>query len=199
MRKYAFSLLFIILFSLLPIQVFASTTGDPIQQYQAPILITNAGQGPGGKMARLLIGQAKVLKLNTDFFYKSEPLEKDLEDLNYSCLLVVIGSTDKGLGASGITIDDEIIRLEKVVKYAKKINLPIVALLLEKDKRSSIKTNANERCIDLICPASDWMIVVKDGNLDNRFTKISEKYDIPLTEIGSAMEFMMLSKQIFVK
>jgi hypothetical protein len=43
------------------------------------------------------------------------------------------------------------------------------------------------------------MIVVKDGNTDQRFNKISDKYDIPLTEIGSAMEFMKVSKQIFVK
>ncbi len=199
MRKYTFSLLLLLLLAILPMQVFATTTGAPVREYPAPLLITNAGQGPGGKMARLLIGQARVLKLGTDFFYKSEPKEDDLSDLDYSCLLIVIGSTDKGLGASGITIDDEIDRLKKVVKHAKDIDLPIIALLLEKDKRSTIKTNSNERCIDLICPASDWMIVVKDGNTDQRFNKISDKYDIPLTEIGSAMEFMKVSKQIFVK
>jgi len=198
-RKYTFSLLLLLLLAILPMQVFAKTTGAPVREYPAPLLITNAGQGPGGKMARLLIGQARVLKLGTDFFYKSEPKEDDLSDLDYSCLLIVIGSTDKGLGASGITIDDEIDRLKRVIKHAKDIDLPIIALLLEKDKRSTIKTNSNERCIDLICPASDWMIVVKDGNTDQRFNKISDKYDIPLTEIGSAMEFMKVSKQIFVK
>lgn len=198
MRKYTISLLLIFLLTM-QTQVFAATSGAPVKQYSAPFLITNAGQGPGGKMARLLISQARVLTLNQDFFYKSEPHEDDLIDLDYSCLLVVIGSTDKGLGASGITIDDEIVRLKKMVNYAKEIDLPIVALLLEKDKRSSIKTNANERCIDLICPNAEWMIVVKDGNSDNRFNKLSEKYDIPLTEIRSAMEFMMLSKKIFVK
>jgi hypothetical protein len=178
---------------------FAAPTGDPIRQYGLPMLITNAGQGPGGKMARLLVSQTKTLVLNTDYFYKSEPLEADLKDMPYKALMVVIGSSDKGLGASGITIDQEISRLQKIMKAAKEMKLPIIAVLLEKDKRSSVATNPNERCIDTICPYAEWMIVVKDGNSDKRFDKLKEKYKIPLTIIDNAIDFTSLCKQIFIK
>ena len=96
----------------------AAITGDEIKTYGTPFLITNAGQGPGGKMARLLVSQAGTVELDTDYFYKSEPQPEDLEDLEYSSLVVVIGSTDKGLGASGITIEDELKRLEVMVEHA---------------------------------------------------------------------------------
>ena len=180
---------------------FAGINGE-VKTYGTPFLITNAGQGPGGKMARLLVSQTGTVVLDTDYFYDSEPgVEGDgtLDDRDYTCLVVVIGSTDKGLGASGITIDDELARLEEMVAHAKEIELPIVAVLLEKDKRSDIPTNANERCIDAICPNAEWMIVVADGNTDGRFDAISEEYGIPLTIIDTTLDFTELAKQAFIK
>lgn len=199
MRKVTSLFSLMLLCCLLPMAVFAASSGDPVKQYGLPMLITNAGQGPGGKMARLLVSQTKTIVLNTDYFYKSEPLENDLKDLPYKALMVVIGSSDKGLGASGITIDQEIARLQRMVKTAKDMKLPIIAVLLEKDKRSAVATNPNERCIDTICPYADWMIVVKDGNSDKRFDKLKEKYKIPLTLIDNAIDFTALCKQVFVK
>ncbi len=199
MRKVLSLVLLVALLASIPTAAFAAISGDPVKTYGTPFLITNAGQGPGGKMARLLTGQTKTVELDTDFFYLSEPVEEDLKAKEYSALVCVIGSTDKGLGASGITIDDEVARLEKMVATAKEIELPIIAVLLEKDKRSDIATNANERCIDVICPAAEWMIVVKDGNSDGRFDKFKEENGTPLTIIDNSIDFTELAKQAFVK
>lgn len=200
MQKNRKTLILALLLLLVPVVVFAAITGDSPKTYSVPMLITNAGQGPGGKMARLLTTQTKTFKLNTDFFYVSEPQKEDLEARPYSSLFVVIGSTDKGLGASGITIDQEIARLEKMVGWAKELNIPMVGVLLEKDKRQpGIPTNANERCIDTIAPYCQWLIVVKDGNKDGRFTEISKKYNIPLTILDTQLDYTNLMKQVLVK
>ena len=150
-------------------------------------------------MGRLLIKQAKALELDKDFFYVDVPYEDDVTEKPYSCIVIVIGSTDKGLGATGITIDEEIDRVNRVMAAAKEAEIPVVAVLLEKDKRSDIPTNANERCIDAVCPGSAMMIVIKDGNQDGRFDKLKEEYDIPLVLIDSAMDFGELSKTMFNK
>ncbi len=189
----------LLLAAMVPASLFAATSGDPVKHYGFPFLITNAGQGPGGKMARLLVTQTKTIVLDQDFWYKSEPVEKDLKERPYKALMVVIGSSDKGLGASGITIEQEIDRLEKMVKTAKEAKMPIIAVLLEKDKRSNIATNPNERCIDTICPYAEWMIVIKGGNADQRFDKLKQKYKIPLTVIDNAIDFTSLCKEIFAK
>ncbi len=200
MQKNRKTLILALLLLFVPVVVFAAITGDSPKTYSVPMLITNAGQGPGGKMARLLTTQTKTFKLNSDFFYVSEPQKADLEARPYSSLFVVIGSTDKGLGASGITIDQEIARLEKMVGWAKELNIPMVGVLLEKDKRQpGIPTNANERCIDTIAPYCDWLIVVKDGNKDGRFTEISKKYNIPLTILDTQLDYTNLMKQVLVK
>ncbi len=186
---------------LLQVQLFAVVSGAPAKQYDCPFLLTSAGQGPGSKSLRLLINMSKAFKLGTDFNLEDEPLPR-LEEINsgkYNVLVAVIGSTDKGLGASGITIEDEIANLKKVIEQAKAKNMPVVAVHIEQDKRApKIPTNANERIIDLICPVSDWMICVEASNKDGRFTKMSEKYGIPLTTVGSALELTQLCKQIFI-
>ena len=198
-KRMTIALFMASLFCAVSTTAFAASSGDAIRQYELPMLITNAGQGPGGKMARLLVSQTKTIILDKDFWYKSEPVEADLKERPYKALMVIIGSSDKGLGASGITIDDELARLQKMVKAAKDGKLPIIAVLLEKDKRSTVATNPNERCIDTICPAAEWMIVVKAGNSDGRFDKIKAKYGIPLTLIDNAIDFTTMCKQIFVK
>lgn len=75
----------------------------------------------------ILVTQYLHLKdtIDQDFWYKSEPVETDIKERPYKALMVIIGSSDKGLGASGITIDQEIARLQKMVKTAKDGKLPI--------------------------------------------------------------------------
>lgn len=199
MKKFLALIVAVLLVSMLPSFVMAEVSGDEPLKFETPFMITNAGQGPGGKMGRLLIKQANTLKLDKDFYYVDVPYAKDVTELPYKAIVIVIGSTDKGLGATGITIDEEIDRVNEVMKTAKENNIPVIAVLLEKDKRSDIPTNANERCIDAVCPLSSMMVVIKDGNADGRFDKIKEEHNIPLVLIDSAMDFMNLSKDIFVK
>ena len=111
MRRVICGILCIVMMLGLATTAFAAISGDEVKTYNTPFLITNAGQGPGGKMARLLVSQTGTLTLDTDYFYDSEPGAEghgNLDDMEYSCLVVVIGSTDKGLGASGITIEDDV-------------------------------------------------------------------------------------------
>ena len=199
MKKFLALIVAVLLVSMLPSFVLAEVSGDEPLKFETPFMITNAGQGPGGKMGRLLIKQANTLELDKDFYYVDVPYAKDVTELPYKAIVIVIGSTDKGLGATGITIDEEIDRVNEVMKTAKENNIPVIAVLLEKDKRSDIPTNANERCIDAVCPLSSMMVVIKDGNADGRFDKIKEEHNIPLVLIDSAMDFMNLSKDIFVK
>lgn len=199
MKKFLALIVAVLLVSMLPSFVLAEVSGDEPLKFETPFMITNAGQGPGGKMGRLLIKQANTLEIDKDFYYVDVPYAKDVTELPYKAIVIVIGSTDKGLGATGITIDEEIDRVNEVMKAAKENNIPVIAVLLEKDKRSDIPTNANERCIDAVCPLSSMMVVIKDGNADGRFDKIKEEHNIPLVLIDSAMDFMNLSKDIFVK
>ena len=174
----------------------AAVSGAKPPKGSLPLLITNAGQGSGAKMSRVLIQKTGVV---TDFEYNAEPTVADLQKKSYKTMFVVIGSTAKGLGASGITIDDEIVRLTAMIGEAKKQKIQVVAVLLEGKAKRGKPGGADERCIDAIAPFAQYLVVKKDGNEDGRFDAIAKKTGAPLTLIDDAIDFSEVVKQMYAK
>ena len=174
----------------------AAVSGAKPPKGSLPLLITNAGQGPGAKMARLLLQRTGAV---TDFDYTAEPQPADLKAKPYKTLMVVLGSTAKGLGASGITIDDEIVRLNAMIAEAKRLKLQVVCVLLEGKARRGKPGGADERCIDAIAPFANYLVVKKDGNEDGRFDAIAKKTGAPLTFIDEAVDFSGVVKAMYGK
>ena len=188
MKKILSFVLMMCVLMTIPMFAFAAVSGDEPLTIGTPFMITNAGQGPGGKMGRLLVSRAGTLTEDEDFYYVDVPYAADVDARDYSAIVIVIGSTDKGLGATGITIDQEIARVDEVVARAN-----------EKGKRSDVKTNSNERCIDAVCPHASWMIVTADVNTDGRYDAFKAENGTPLTILDSSMDFISLVQQAFVK
>ena len=199
MKKMLSFVLMMCVLMTVPMFAFAAVSGDEPLTIGTPFMITNAGQGPGGKMGRLLVSRAGTLTEDEDFYYVDVPYAADVDARDYSAIVIVIGSTDKGLGATGITIDQEIARVDEVVARANEKGVPVIAVMLEKDKRSDVKTNANERCIDAVCPHASWMIVTADVNTDGRYDAFKAENGTPLTVLDSSMDFISLVQQAFVK
>ena len=199
MKKILSFVLMMCVLMTIPMFAFAAVSGDEPLTIGTPFMITNAGQGPGGKMGRLLVSRAGTLTEEEDFYYVDVPYAADVDARDYSAIVIVIGSTDKGLGATGITIDQEIARVDEVVARANEKGVPVIAVMLEKDKRSDVKTNANERCIDAVCPHASWMIVTADVNTDGRYDAFKAENGTPLTVLDSSMDFISLVQQAFVK
>jgi len=174
----------------------AAVSGAAPPKGGTPLLITNAGQGPGAKMARLLLQRTGAV---SDFEYLAEPQPADLKAKPYKTLMVVLGSTAKGLGASGITIDDEIARLTAMMAEAKRLKLQVVCVLLEGKTRRGKPGGADERCIDAIAPFAHALVVKKDGNEDGRFDAIAKKTGAPLTFIDDAVDFGDVVKAMYAK
>ena len=198
MKKILSFVLMMCVLMTIPMFAFAAVSGDEPLTIGTPFMITNAGQ-PGGKMGRLLVSRAGTLTEDEDFYYVDVPYAADVDARDYSAIVIVIGSTDKGLGATGITIDQEIARVDEVVARANEKGVPVIAVMLEKDKRSDVKTNSNERCIDAVCPHASWMIVTADVNTDGRYDAFKAENGTPLTILDSSMDFISLVQQAFVK
>ena len=175
---------------------FAALSGAEAPKGEEPLLITNAGQGPGGKMGRLLVTRADVVK---ELTYNAEPKPEDLEKDGYKTILVVIGSSAKGLGASGITIDQEVDRLALLMEKAKEMGIPVIAAHIEGNARRGKPGSADERSIDVILPFASHIVVNKDGDQDKKFTFFAEKHSIPITYIDNAMDLNAFAKGMYSK
>lgn len=189
---------------LVPSVLVAKVAGADLQQYECPFLLTSGGQGAGSKTLRLLLNQTKKFSYGDgkDFFLEDETPARYsyIDSGNYKTLVIVMSVTEKGLGASGITIEDEIGFLEEVIKKAQAQNMPIIAVSMEPDARKpGMPTNGNERVIDTVCPHADWIITLTKNNTDNRFTDLGNQYNIPVTTIDSPMDLIKVLPDIFVK
>jgi len=183
-----------LLICLLPCFAYAGVTGDTPVKGEVPLLITNAGQGPGGKMGRLLITRSKAV---SDFKYLSEPRPDEIKAGGFKMIMVVIGSSAKGLGASGITIDDEIDRLEKIMESAKQDGIKVIACHIEGKTRRGKPGSADERSIDAIAPYACAFVVKRDSNEDGRFTDLAKANNAPLTVIDETLDFMKVVQQMY--
>ena len=101
MKKILSFVLMMCVLMTIPMFAFAAVSGDEPLTIGTPFMITNAGQGPGGKMGRLLVSRAGTLTEDEDFYYVDVPYAADVDARDYSAIVIVIGSTDKGLGATG--------------------------------------------------------------------------------------------------
>jgi hypothetical protein len=196
MNRRACPLLVLLAFSASAVAVHAAVTGAKPPKGALPLLITNAGQGPGAKMSRLLVQRTGAV---TDFEYNAEPKVADLQKKSFKTMFVVLGSTAKGLGASGITIDQEIERLNAMIGEARKQKIQVVAILLEGKARRGKPGGADERCIDAVAPFAQYLVVKKDGNEDGRFDAIAKRTGAPLTLIDDAIDFSEVVKQMYAK
>lgn len=196
-------LLAVLIFFLAPSMLMAKITGADLKTYDCPFLLTSGGQGAGSKTLRLLLNQTKKFNygVDGDFFLEDETPARYsyIDSGKYKALVIVMSVTEKGLGASGITIEDEIGFLKEVIKKAQAQNMPIIAVSMEKDARSKISTNGNERVIDTVCPNADWIISLTANNEDGRFTALGEKYNIPVTLVDKPLELVKVLPSIFVK
>jgi hypothetical protein len=52
--------------------------------------------------------------------------------------------------------------------------------------------------IDAVAPFADYLIVTKDSNKDGRFTKISQKTKVTLTQVDYALGLVDVFKKIFL-
>jgi len=149
--------------------------------------ILNDGVGMGGRESA---DTGFHVEINTD-------LEKYPNGTPYKTIMFAIGASLKGMGASGLTIEDEAQRLKEAIEYCKANNIFIVAVHIGGVSKRGAPGGDNERMIDAVAPFADYIIVAKDSNKDGRFTTIAKEKNIPLTEVEYALGVVDIMKEMF--
>jgi hypothetical protein len=115
----------------------------------------------------------------------------------YKTIIFAIGASLKGMGASGLTVDAEVKRLNEIIEYCKQEKIFIIALHAAGTSGRGAPGSDNEKMIDAVAPFADYIIVVADSNQDGRFDTIAKDKGIPLTQVEYALEIVDILKQVF--
>jgi hypothetical protein len=158
-------------------------------RFEQPLLITSAGQNAEVQIAAVLAKRAGL-----DYTLAKLAGPKDLGGMK--TLVLVLGTSLKGLGAAGLDVDKEKARVDALVAEAKKAGTPILCLHLGGEGRRGEQTD------DLMAgllPLARGVIVVKSGNADGFFTKICRAGNIPLVEVDKTADAQAALQQAFQK
>ena len=140
------------------------------QSFEQPVLISSAGQSADVKLVKMLAAREK-LDANTVLMATPSDLEAA------KSLLIVPGFSSKGLGAAGISQDEEMNRVQELVEAANSKEIPIILMHIGGNARRKGQSDAFN---SLIANNSKYMIVVAQGDEDHFFTDIASAKNIPL-------------------
>jgi len=152
------------------------------------VAMLEAGVGLSGKEVESRSGFHVEVYTDLDVYPEGTP---------YKTVIFAIGASLKGMGASGLTVNDEVKRLKSVVEYCRQKEIFIIAVHVGGVSRRGAPGSDNERVIDAIAPFADYLIVTKDSNKDGRFSEIAKAKSLPLTEVDYALNLVDVLKGIF--
>ena len=187
MKKAIRVLIAAVLLSLCTGAAFANTGATPIQA-QPPILITTAGQGPGGEFVEAMIRRGRItpsrLAARADIPFLTDQ----------RTLIVVLSSSLKGMGSAGVSINQELARINSLINEARRRGMTIVGCHIEGEAR---RGGYDEDVINQIAPQMDYLIVRNDGNADGIFNRISQRHNIPITFIDRTSALQEIFVEMF--
>jgi hypothetical protein len=173
---------------------------------ELPVIITSCGQSPGATMLKVIFMKMKLEHPPKAYEINMLATANDLKSAKetgapYKSLIIVMGASLKGMGAAGISMDEEITRTEVLITEARNQGIKIIGAHIEGIKRraqgASVGDNTDEQSIDTVAPNSQLLIVRKDGNEDGRFTRIADEKSIPLIIIEKNLDLFQELKKIF--
>ena len=157
--------------------------------FKEPVLNTSAGQSADVKLVKLVAKKSGI-----DAETKLMATESDLSGAK--TLIIVPGFSSKGLGAAGVSQEDEMARVTKLIKKTKDLGIPIVMVHVGGLARRGGQSDGFCR---LVAENSKYMIVVSQGNEDGYFTDISKKKSIPLKIVDKISDIQGPLEEIFGK
>ena len=164
-------------------------------ELKIPLVITTCGHSPGGLNVFVLSKRIKLPCEKIDILKAEDLKEKKEKGIPCNTLMIITGSSLKGLGAAGVKIETEVARIEDLIHEAKAQGIFIIGAHIEGMARRV--DQADDESIKAVIPKSDLIIVRADGNEDGYFTELAEEHKIPLIIIQDTLEITELLKKLF--
>lgn len=156
---------------------------EKMPHFQQPVLITPPGQNPDGLMVKVILQKLGIA-------YQYIPLAKEKDIHSAKSVIMTVGISNKGLGASGISYEEELKRTKALVATCLERKCPIVFVDLGGKARRGGKS---DQLIYAVAPYSSCLILTQDSDEDRYFSKLAEQKHIPLkvaNKIGQIESFL---------
>ena len=139
---------------------------------EGPVLITSLGQSADVSMLDALMKKSGA----SDYTFNATASAEEVA--GYKTVIIACGASSKGLGAAGISQEDELARGEAIVKAAQDNGITVIAAHLGGSARRGA---LSDKFNDMTLACANYILVVEEGNNDNKFTDFAADKGIPCT------------------
>ena len=162
--------------------------GTITEKFQGPVLVTSFGQSTDGSMIEQVMKRLKTVA----YTYNPTATSADLGGVK--TVVIAVGNSTKGLGAAGISQDQETARAKEFMAAAKKAGVKVICCHIGGATRRGALSDA---FADMVLPLSSYILVKEDGNEDGKFTSFAAANNIPITLVYGSKDTVDAFKQIF--
>jgi len=160
--------------------LFIAAVAQAEPTFEQPLLVTSAGQSVDIKLAGVLLGRLQIE-------YTIVPAATSADLKEFKTLLFVPGYSSKGLGAAGVSREDEMGRVEELLAGATAAEMPILALHLGGKARRGVQSDDFNA---IVVKGAGLAIVVAQGDEDGFFTKLCQEDGVRLEIVESMADTM---------
>ena len=164
------------------------TIGTITEKFQGPVLVTSFGQSTDGSMIEQVMKRLKTVA----YTYNPTATSADLGGVK--TVVIAVGNSTKGLGAAGISQDQETARAKEFMAAAKKAGVKVICCHIGGATRRGALSDA---FADMVLPLSSFIVVKEDGNEDGKFTSFASSHNIPITLVYGSKDTVGAFKAIF--
>lgn len=150
------------------------------------VLLTSVGQSADSSMM-----EALLKKVGVEYTLNNTATADDLGA--YGTVVVVAGASTKGLGAAGISTDDEMARAEALLAACKEAGKPVVMVHIGGESR---RGSLSDQFTQVVMDNADYMVVVADGDKDGFFSNYAAN-GTPLTLVKSLANVVTPLSEVF--
>ena len=164
------------------------TIGTKSVEFEAPVLVTSFGQSTDGSMIEQVMKRLKTVS------YTYNPTATGADLSGVKTVVIAVGNSTKGLGAAGISQEQETARAKEFIASAEKAGVKVICCHIGGATRRGALSDA---FADMVLPLSSFIVVKEDGNEDGKFTSFASSHNIPITLVYGSKDTVGAFKAIF--
>ena len=164
------------------------TIGTKSVDFEAPVLVTSFGQSTDGSMIEQVMKRLKTVS----YSYNPTATGADLDGVK--TVVIAVGNSTKGLGAAGISQEQETARATEFMAAVEKKGVKVILCHIGGATR---RGSLSDAFADMVLPLSSYMVVKEDGNEDSKFTSYASAHSIPITLVYGSKDTVDAFRLIF--
>jgi tripartite-type tricarboxylate transporter receptor subunit TctC len=183
--KFSCLALALVLTGVFAASAFSAQIAD-LPKAEPPILVTSLGQAPDGNTI-VVLAKRQGVTLTYETLAPAERIK------DFKTVIISFGVSLKGFGAAGVNLDTELARAAAIKDAAKANNVKLIGIHIGGVGRRDQMSN---KLIENYAGMCDVLIVYKDGNQDQIFSKIAQDNKVLFLELEKLGEINEVLKQL---